>query len=100
MVIMFRPVGKQVSSVKLDFKDVLLIPKGISHIESRKHVGTMTTVKFKNSKQEWRGTPIFTSNMDSTGTLQMYDKIHNMGNYYTNNLNIQFYHVNYFSEEY
>jgi len=70
-------VGKQVSSVKLDFKDVLLMPKGISHIESRKHVGTMTTVKFKNSKQEWRGTPIFTSNMDSTGTLQMYDKIHN-----------------------
>ncbi len=74
---MFLPISKHVGPLKLDFKDVLLVPKGTSHVSSRKYVSTKTNIQFKTPEKKWKGTPIFTSNMDSTGTLQMYDKIHN-----------------------
>lgn len=71
----FRPISKQVSRVKLDFKDVLIIPKTFSPISSRKEVDEKVTVFFKTPSREWNGVPIFASNMDSVGTLKMYEKL-------------------------
>lgn len=49
---------------KLDYKDVLIVPK-TSYIDSRKLVNLKTTYKFRNSRQEWTGVPIMSSNMDT-----------------------------------
>jgi len=59
------------TTVKLDFSDVLIRPKR-SDLSSRKEVNLERTIHFKNSGQTWTGVPIITSNMDTVGTLEMY----------------------------
>ena len=57
--------------MKLDFSNVLIRPKR-STINSRSDVSLERTFKFKYSPLEWKGTPIISANMDTTGTFQMY----------------------------
>lgn len=61
---------KILDDVKLDFSDVLLLPKR-SPYSSRSEVCLERTLKFKYSKYEWTGIPIMVSNMDTTGTIEM-----------------------------
>ena len=60
------------NDVKLDFIDVLIRPKR-STLSSRSEVSVQKTLNFVNSKQTWTGVPIITSNMDTIGTLEMYN---------------------------
>jgi GMP reductase len=57
-----------IDDVKLDFKDVLFVPKR-STLKSRKDVELVKTYKFKNSGLSWTGIPIIASNMDGVGTF-------------------------------
>jgi GMP reductase len=57
-----------IDDVKLDFKDVLFVPKR-STLKSRKDVELVKTYKFKNSGLSWSGVPIMASNMDGVGTF-------------------------------
>jgi len=61
---------KILDDVKLDFSDVLLIPKR-SQYSSRSEVSLERTFKFKYSTYSWTGVPIMVSNMDTTGTIEM-----------------------------
>ena len=63
-----------INDIKLDFKDVLILPKR-STLESRSQVNISRTFKFKNSGKEWTGIPIMVSNMDTTGTFEMAKKL-------------------------
>lgn len=58
------------ADVKLDFQDVLIVPKR-SELSSRSEVVLERTYKFKNSGQTWTGIGIIASNMDGVGTLGM-----------------------------
>ena len=62
------------NEIKLDFIDVLIRPKR-STLSSRSQVDLVKTVNFVNSKQSWTGVPIITSNMDTIGTFEMYNKL-------------------------
>ena len=62
---------KFITEPKLDFEDVLLEPKR-SDIASRSDVNIERTISFKHSGRKWTGVPIMTSNMDTTGTIEMY----------------------------
>ena len=60
-----------ISDIKLDFKDVLLVPSK-SNINSRKDVNLEVTYNFKYNKNiKWTGVPIISSNMDTTGTFEI-----------------------------
>jgi len=59
-----------IEDVKLDFCDVLLMPKR-SALESRSKVDVTRTFKFLHSPYEYTGTPIIAANMDSIGTIKM-----------------------------
>jgi len=59
-----------VSDTKLDFSDVLLVPKR-SELSSRSEVGLFKNYTFKNSKRIYEGIPIVASNMDGVGTFGM-----------------------------
>jgi GMP reductase len=61
---------KILDDVKLDFSDVLILPKR-SQYSSRSEVSLERTFKFKYSPYTWRGVPIMVSNMDTTGTIEM-----------------------------
>ena len=61
---------KILDDVKLDFSDVLLLPKR-SQYSSRSEVSLERTFKFKYSPYTWSGVPIIVSNMDTTGTITM-----------------------------
>ena len=61
---------KIIDDIKLDFSDVLLLPKQ-SPYSSRSEVILERTIKFKYSSMAWTGIPIMVSNMDTTGTLEM-----------------------------
>ena len=61
---------KILDDVKLDFSDVLLLPKR-SRYSSRSQVSLERTLKFKYSPLSWTGVPIMVSNMDTTGTIAM-----------------------------
>jgi len=61
---------KILDDVKLDFSDVLLLPKR-SPYSSRAEVSLERTFKFKYSPYTWTGVPIMVSNMDTTGTIEM-----------------------------
>jgi len=61
---------KILDDVKLDFNDVLIIPKR-SNYSSRNEVSLERTFKFKYSPHTWTGVPIMVSNMDTTGTIEM-----------------------------
>jgi GMP reductase len=64
---------------KLNFSDVLLVPKKTSGLSSRAHVSLKRTFYFKNSDNKWTGVPIVASNMDSTGTGSMYQRMRTKG---------------------
>ena len=57
--------------IKLDFSDVLITPKR-SELVSRKEAQLAREFKFKHSYHTWEGVPIIASNMDHTGTHDMY----------------------------
>ena len=61
---------KILDDVKLDYSDVLLLPK-MSEYSSRSEVNLERTLKFKYSTETWSGVPIMVSNMDTTGTVKM-----------------------------
>jgi GMP reductase len=63
---------KILDDVKLDFSDVLLLPKR-SEYSSRSEVSLERTIKFKYSPYTWMGVPIMVSNMDTTGTFKVYN---------------------------
>jgi GMP reductase len=58
------------NEIKLDFKDVLIRPKR-STLNSRKEVDIEREFDFIHSSKVWKGVPIFASNMDTTGTIEM-----------------------------
>ncbi len=59
-----------IQDTKLDFKDVLILPKR-STLASRSEVDLTRTFTFKHSGQSWTGVPIVASNMDGVGTWEM-----------------------------
>jgi len=61
---------KILDDVKLDFSDVLIMPKR-SDYSSRSDVNLERTIRFKFSPVIWTGIPIIVSNMDTTGTIEM-----------------------------
>jgi GMP reductase len=61
---------KILDDVKLDFTDVLMLPKR-SQYSSRSEVSLERTFRFKYSTHTWTGIPIMVSNMDTTGTIEM-----------------------------
>ena len=61
--------------IKLDFSDVLIRPKR-STLSSRSEVDLVRTLKFPNSGQSWSGVPIMVANMDTVGTLDMFDALY------------------------
>jgi GMP reductase len=60
---------------KLDFSNVLIRPKR-STINSRSEVDLEREITFPISKQKWKGVPIISANMDTTGTKEVYDILH------------------------
>lgn len=62
------------NDTKLDFNDVLIKPKR-NNMTSRNDVNLENTYTFKHSKRTWTGIPIIASNMDTTGTFEMYKKL-------------------------
>ena len=56
--------------IKLDFNDVLIVPKE-SDLQSRSDVSLKRTIYFHNSNRTWCGIPIIVANMDTTGTIEM-----------------------------
>ena len=60
-----------IDDVKLDFSDVLITPKR-SQLTSRKDANLTRNFKFKHSEHTWTGVPIVASNMDHTGTIEMF----------------------------
>lgn len=61
---------KIINDTKLDFNDVLLLPKR-TELGSRSEVNLERCFTFKHSKSTWTGLPIVVSNMDTTGTVSM-----------------------------
>ncbi len=62
------------SDIKLDFSDVLIRPKR-STLESRSDITIEREFKFPHSPQVWKGVPIIASNMDTVGTVKMYETL-------------------------
>jgi len=62
---------KIIDDVKLDFKDVLIRPKR-STFGSRSEVDLERELIFRHSGKKWKGIPIVSSNMDTTGTFEVY----------------------------
>lgn len=65
---------KILSDIKLDFKDVLILPQK-TNIKSRNEVDLNTTYNFLYSKNNWSGIPIIAANMDTIGTFEMYKSL-------------------------
>ena len=55
-----------------DFNNVLIRPKRTT-ISSRNEVNLEREMKFVHSPLVWKGVPIISSNMDTTGTFEVYD---------------------------
>jgi guanosine monophosphate reductase len=64
------PYTKIDPQIKLDFNDVLIVPKE-SDLHSRNDVCLKRTFYFHNSNRSWCGIPIIVANMDTTGTIEM-----------------------------
>ena len=60
--------------IKLDFTDVLIRPKR-STLSSRNDIVLEREFKFPNTKQVIKCIPIIASNMDTIGTVPMYNKL-------------------------
>ena len=56
--------------IKLDFNDVLFRPQR-STLKSRQEVNLEREITFLHSRKTWSGTPLISSNMDTTGTFEM-----------------------------
>lgn len=56
--------------IKLDFSDVLIKPQR-SELKSRKEVNLEREMKFPYSTRTWKGIPIISANMDTTGTFEI-----------------------------
>jgi GMP reductase len=56
--------------IKLDFNDVLFKPQR-STLSSRNDVDIEREIKFRNSGRIWKGIPIISANMDTTGTFEL-----------------------------
>ena len=56
--------------IKLDFSDVLIEPQR-STLRSRKEVSLEREFSFLHSKLTWKGVPIISANMDTTGTFEI-----------------------------
>jgi GMP reductase len=69
-------MNKIESGEKLDFNNVLIRPKR-STINSRSKISLEREFKFKHSNQSWKGTPIISANMDTTGTFNVYNELKN-----------------------
>lgn len=63
-------VNKISEDIKLDFSNVLIVPK-ISTLNSRNDVDLEREIVFEHSKRVWKGVPIIIANMDTTGTVEM-----------------------------
>ena len=63
-----------IEEIKLDFSDVLIKPKR-STLISRKEAWLARKFKFRHSNHTWEGVPIIASNMDHTGTIDMYNAL-------------------------
>jgi GMP reductase len=94
---------KILDDVKLDFSDVLLLPKR-SQYSSRSELLLERTFKFKYSPYVWSGVPIMISNMDTTGTIEMALEMQKqkiltcLHKYYTvEDLNLQPLDINFFA---
>jgi len=59
-----------IQDTKLDFQDVLLVPKR-STIQSRKEINLLRTFKFRYVDWTWTGVPIISSNMTSVTTIEV-----------------------------
>lgn len=57
---------------KLDFNNVLIRPKR-STLNSRSEVSLEREFNFKYSPLNWKGVPIISANMDTTGTFEVYE---------------------------
>ncbi len=64
-----------INECKLDFSDVLIVPKR-STLDSRSQVELNRHFKFPNTSTTWSGIPIVAANMDTVGTLSMWDSLH------------------------
>ena len=65
---MKRPIVDE--EIKLDFNDVLFKPQQ-STMKSRSEVDLERVFTFLHSRKQWSGTPLISSNMDTTGTFEM-----------------------------
>ena len=63
-----------INDQKLDFSDVLILPKR-STLTSREEVSLERTFKFRNSGASWTGIGIMAANMDGVGTFEMAEKL-------------------------
>lgn len=88
--------------IYLDFNDVLIVPKS-SKLSSRSQVNLerefIFNNKYHNKPIKWKGIPIISSNMDATGTFEVYNvlskykmitamnKFYNVSDYIVANLN-------------
>jgi GMP reductase len=66
-----------IEDVKLDYKDVLIIPKR-SNLSSRSEVNLERTFTFR-SGNSWKGVPIIAANMDGVGTIEMDNELNKHG---------------------
>lgn len=64
------------SDIKLDFSDVLIRPKRTT-MSSRSEVDLERNFKFPHSGENWKGIPIISANMDTTGTFEVYNVLKN-----------------------
>ena len=59
---------------QLDFHNVLIRPKRTT-ITSRSEVDLEREFSFPHSTLKWKGVPIISANMDTTGTFEVYDEL-------------------------
>ena len=59
------------SDPKLDFNNVLIRPKRTT-LTSRSQVDIEREFTFPHSTSTWKGVPIIAANMDTTGTIEVY----------------------------
>jgi GMP reductase len=61
--------------IKLDFSDVLIEPQR-STLKSRSQVSLEREMNFYHSKKTWKGVPIISANMDTTGTFKIAEALY------------------------